>query len=108
MLFLTSVRSNSTGLYDIHIELKHIPLLGWNAPQIARYKIQARDIMTKELKTLPLFNKVGDLYDILNNVKHGAFPVVKVGVLVLVFISCLAFLCVFWGGSLSLPPSTSF
>lgn len=65
------------GLYDIHIELKHIPLLGWNAPSVARYKIQARDIMTKELKTLPLFNKVGDLYDILTDVKHGAFPVVK-------------------------------
>lgn len=44
---------------------------------MARYKIQARDIMTKELKTLPLFNKVGDLYDILTDVKHGAFPVVK-------------------------------
>ena len=104
MLFLTSVRSNSTGLYDIHIELKHIPLLGWNAPQIARYKIQARDIMTKELKTLPLFNKVGDLYDILNNVKHGAFPVVKVGVLVFWCLFPVWLFCVFFWGVLSPSP----
>ena len=29
------------GLYDIHIELKHIPLLGWNAPKIARHTLAA-------------------------------------------------------------------
>lgn len=37
------------GLYDIHIELKHVPLLGWNPPQVHRHTVIADDIMSHKV-----------------------------------------------------------
>eukprot|EP00116_Pleurobrachia_bachei_P002832 sb/3463094/ len=62
------------GLYDIHIELKHWPLLEWEAHSTAE-KISAADIMQTKLEWISPTPTVGRLVDILKRTKHSAFPV---------------------------------
>eukprot|EP00045_Choanoeca_perplexa_P012758 m.141394 g.141394 ORF g.141394 m.141394 type:complete len:102 (+) comp16125_c0_seq26:1871-2176(+) len=38
------------GLYDIHIEMKHIPLLPWEPPPVACHQLCATDIMTRKIQ----------------------------------------------------------
>eukprot|EP00048_Salpingoeca_helianthica_P006656 m.101278 g.101278 ORF g.101278 m.101278 type:complete len:794 (-) comp14087_c0_seq2:78-2459(-) len=66
----------NTGIYDTHIELKHIPLLSWDAPEHARWRLHAADIMTREPVCVETINSVASLYYLLNNSRHSAFPVV--------------------------------
>jgi H+/Cl- antiporter ClcA len=65
------------GLYDIHIHLKHIPFLEPEVPTIAeRHEIVAGQVMSTEVKCLRPVERVGIVYDLLKNVKHGNFPIV--------------------------------
>ena len=64
------------GIYDMHIELKNVPLLEWEAPQ--RMKMtQVSDVMTKDVKTLRVVENVGEIYDLLMDTKHNGFPVIS-------------------------------
>eukprot|EP00043_Microstomoeca_roanoka_P025293 m.8203 g.8203 ORF g.8203 m.8203 type:complete len:863 (-) comp5395_c0_seq1:405-2993(-) len=64
------------GLYDIHIEIKHIPLLPWAPPPIAGHRLRAQDFMSREIQCVRILNRVGDIYKLLRNSPHNAFPVI--------------------------------
>ncbi|KAL8597704.1 Chloride transport protein 6 [Nucella lapillus] len=66
------------GLYDIHIDLKQVPILEWDTPPyVARLK--ARDIVEKRrLSVVFPQTRVASLVKILKTTAHGAFPVVSV------------------------------
>ena len=64
------------GLYDIHIELKHIPLLPWAPPPVAGQRLRAQDFMSYDIHCVRVLNTVGDIYKLLINSKHNAFPVI--------------------------------
>ncbi|EGD74244.1 H(+)/Cl(-) exchange transporter 7 [Salpingoeca rosetta] len=64
------------GLYDIHIELKHIPLLPWAPPPVASHRLQAQDFMSRDIQCVRMLNRVGDIYRLLRTSKHNAFPVI--------------------------------
>lgn len=66
------------GLYDIHIHLKHVPLLEWQAPAVAQYKVRAEHIMSKNVRSVSRVLQVGELYDMLSEATaHGGYPVVE-------------------------------
>lgn len=65
------------GLYDIHIELKHVPLLAWDPPQIAKHILTADDIMSRRIVAFYRVVKVGQLYQMLQSTAHSAFPIVE-------------------------------
>jgi len=65
------------GLYDIHIELKHIPLLAWDPPNKAKHYLTADDLMTRQVVCLYKVANVGQLYYMLKTVKHSSFPIVE-------------------------------
>ena len=74
---LTNISYSSSGLYDIHIHLKHIPFLEPEVPTIAeRHEIVAGQVMSTEVKCLRPVERVGIVYDLLKNVSHGNFPIV--------------------------------
>eukprot|EP00038_Savillea_parva_P026498 m.54657 g.54657 ORF g.54657 m.54657 type:complete len:832 (+) comp7545_c0_seq1:173-2668(+) len=64
------------GLYDIHIELKHIPLLGWNPPPMQRLVV-ADDIMSHKIIALYKDVRVGHLIEMMQRTKHQAFPIIE-------------------------------
>jgi len=51
------------GLYDIHIEMKHIPLLPWEPPPVACHQLCATDIMTRKIQCFRRLQKVGSCSD---------------------------------------------
>eukprot|EP01147_Barroeca_monosierra_P005723 gene5723-7257_t len=63
------------GLYDIHIELKHIPLLGWD-PSEDMKQYHASDIMSKMPICLYQIERVRDLIAVLTSNNHNGFPIV--------------------------------
>jgi len=63
------------GIYDIHIELRHVPVLEHRAEKHL-LALQAKDIMVQTPKTLNSIARVGDLMNILRECRHHAFPVV--------------------------------
>eukprot|EP00045_Choanoeca_perplexa_P017127 m.242911 g.242911 ORF g.242911 m.242911 type:complete len:811 (+) comp17456_c0_seq2:52-2484(+) len=65
------------GLYDIHIELKHIPLLGWEpSPEMRQYK--AKDVMVRQPISFMMIERVSHVVDVLASCNHQAFPVIQV------------------------------
>lgn len=46
------------GLYDMHVHLKHIPMLEWEGPIILR-KYTAQDVMSETMVSFPKIAKVG-------------------------------------------------
>ena len=46
------------GIYDMHIHVKHIPLLPWEAPDIVRWSLTAADIMTRDVISVRTVNQV--------------------------------------------------
>eukprot|EP01147_Barroeca_monosierra_P009160 gene9160-1452_t len=64
------------GLYDIHIHIKHIPILPWAPPPVASHLLRAQDFMSREVQCLRLLNRVSDINRLLRNSKHNAFPVI--------------------------------
>ncbi|KAF8382373.1 clh-6 [Pristionchus pacificus] len=65
----------SEGLYDLCIELSEVPLLGWNAPKMAR-NITASTVMRSDLVAMEKRVRVGRVLEILAATSHHAFPLV--------------------------------
>eukprot|EP00051_Salpingoeca_urceolata_P009927 m.120580 g.120580 ORF g.120580 m.120580 type:complete len:797 (-) comp16508_c0_seq1:1550-3940(-) len=63
------------GIYDMHIHLKHVPILEWDPPALAKYRLTARDIMTRKIDCVRQLNRVGDIWNLLQQTPHSAFPV---------------------------------
>jgi len=83
-IFITTMCSKwagdffTIGLYDIHIELKHIPLLEAQ-PDKEFIMMKAKDVMSKtDIKQLPPVATVKDIKEILE-CPHNGFPVVNQG-----------------------------
>lgn len=65
------------GLYDIHIHLKGVPLLEWEAPEKTE-KLTASDVMSKKVVVFYPATRVSSIVRILKTNAHNAFPVVTV------------------------------
>ncbi|XP_064642254.1 H(+)/Cl(-) exchange transporter 6-like [Lineus longissimus] len=63
------------GIYDIHIELKGVPLLGWEPP-FGVHKLRAKDIMDTDIMYMYPHSRVGSIIQMLRTTSHNAFPVV--------------------------------
>lgn len=65
------------GLYDIHVKLQGVPLLGWEAPVMA-VGMNASDIMSRQVVCFNTVEKVGRIVDVLKDKRshHNGFPVV--------------------------------
>jgi chloride channel 6 len=63
------------GLYDIHVELKKTPLLGWESPHRME-KLIAEDVMNPDLKYLYPITRVGSIVSLLRTTAHSAFLIV--------------------------------
>lgn len=65
------------GLYDIHIKLQGVPLLGWEAPSMA-VGLNVSDIMSQKVVCFKSVEKVGRIVDVLKDTSshHNGFPVV--------------------------------
>lgn len=62
------------GIYDIHIELKEIPLLEWEPDPILR-KYKAHHVMSSPVVTFSHIDRVSSIYWALNHTSHNGFPV---------------------------------
>lgn len=81
------------GLYDIHIEVKEVPLLGWDSPEkVDRYvllrsgvnysiyiydRLNAADVMNPDLKYIYPISRVSSIERLLRVTAHNAFLVVS-------------------------------
>ena len=63
------------GLYDIHIQLAGVPLLGWDPPPLSA-TIYASQVMSYPVVTLSPTETVGNIVDILKSTTHNGFPIV--------------------------------
>ncbi|XP_071109076.1 H(+)/Cl(-) exchange transporter 6-like [Haliotis cracherodii] len=63
------------GLYDIHIKLRGVPLLEWEAPTRS-YTLKAKDVMSKKLSVIFPHTRVSTLIRILKTTVYNALPVV--------------------------------
>jgi len=81
-IFLTVMAAKWTGdlfnkgIYDIHIDLRHVPLLE-HRPEKHELGLQASDIMATGVTSILPRARVGDLVETLEACRHGAFPVVE-------------------------------
>lgn len=81
-IFLATVAAKWTadlfnkGIYDIHIELKHVPLLELK-PSKQMMTFQAYDIMTPKVVALDSVVSVEALVTVLQSCEHNGFPVVN-------------------------------
>lgn len=64
------------GLYDIHIRLSRVPILGWDPPQMVE-GLNARYIMNKPVVCMNLVENVGKVIELLKTTPHNGFPVVE-------------------------------
>ena len=62
------------GIYDIHIELKEIPLLEWEPDPILR-KFKAHHVMASPVVTFSQIDRVSSIYWALKHTSHNGFPV---------------------------------
>jgi len=80
-IFLTTVAAKWTadlfnkGIYDIHIELKHVPLLE-QRPEKQMIALQAKEFMTESPVVLDTMTTVASLVQVLSSCEHHGFPVV--------------------------------
>jgi len=63
------------GLYDSHIELAEVPILGWNPPRCSR-NILAERVMRKDVIAMEPHERVSRVLDVLRSTKHHGFPIV--------------------------------
>lgn len=63
------------GIYDEHINLSEVPILGWHPPKLSR-NILARNVMRKDVVALERVENVGRIVEILRTTRHHGFPVV--------------------------------
>ncbi|KAL3077932.1 hypothetical protein niasHS_013461 [Heterodera schachtii] len=64
------------GLYDEHIDLAEVPLLGWDPPKLSR-NILAKKVMRRDVVALERVENVGRIVEILRSTRHHGFPVVN-------------------------------
>mmetsp|Transcript_54362 Transcript_54362/g.116084 ORF Transcript_54362/g.116084 Transcript_54362/m.116084 type:complete len:798 (+) Transcript_54362:223-2616(+) len=64
------------GIYDIHIDLKHVPLLEEHPPK-EMLSLQAQDLMSTQLTTISVIPSAEEMVDVLATTTHSAFPVVE-------------------------------
>jgi len=62
------------GLDDIHIHLKHIPLLEWDGPLVLR-KFSAQHVMSQPVICFSSVENVGRIYSVLQATPHNGFPI---------------------------------
>ncbi|XP_071945627.1 H(+)/Cl(-) exchange transporter 6-like [Antedon mediterranea] len=63
------------GLYDIHVDVKGVPLLEWDAPKKAE-RLHAHEIMDTDLCYIYPHTRVRSIVNMLRTTAHHAFPVV--------------------------------
>ncbi|CAI5450914.1 unnamed protein product [Caenorhabditis angaria] len=63
------------GLYDSHIDLAEVPILGWNPPKMSR-NILADKVMRRDVVALERRERVSRIVEILKTTLHHGFPVV--------------------------------
>ncbi|CAD6191589.1 unnamed protein product [Caenorhabditis auriculariae] len=63
------------GLYDTHIDLAEVPILGWNPPKMSR-NILAEKVMRSDVVALELRERVSRIVEILRATAHHGFPIV--------------------------------
>jgi len=79
-IFLTTVAAKwigdtfNKGIYDIHIDLKHVPLLE-QRPEKQMLALQASDFMTPAVVTVDVDMNVEALVKVLEGCEHHGFPV---------------------------------
>mmetsp|Transcript_36640 Transcript_36640/g.85880 ORF Transcript_36640/g.85880 Transcript_36640/m.85880 type:complete len:764 (-) Transcript_36640:12-2303(-) len=79
-IFITTMVSKWTGdlftigLYDIHLELKKVPLLELS-PEKETITLQARDVMAADIVSLQMVEPVRNVLDTLYSCNHHGFPV---------------------------------
>lgn len=66
----------NTGIYDMHIELGHIPILDWDPPALS-HDVKVSDVMRSPAITLNMMCKVRDvIYNLTEPSRnHGGYPV---------------------------------
>lgn len=64
------------GIYDGHINLAEVPILGWHPPKLSR-NILAKTVMRKDVVAMESIENVGRIMDILRSTRHHGFPVVN-------------------------------
>ncbi|KAK3854913.1 hypothetical protein Pcinc_038650, partial [Petrolisthes cinctipes] len=63
------------GLYDIHIQMAGVPIMGWEAPSLSK-NIYASEVMNRPVVTLRSVEKVSRVVSLLQSHTHNGFPVV--------------------------------
>eukprot|EP00045_Choanoeca_perplexa_P008383 m.77564 g.77564 ORF g.77564 m.77564 type:complete len:807 (-) comp14471_c0_seq1:58-2478(-) len=63
------------GIYDVHIDLKEIPLLEWEA-ETDMHRFLCSDVMARNIDCVQRICRVGDLVQMLKDTSHNGFPVV--------------------------------
>eukprot|EP00188_Purpureofilum_apyrenoidigerum_P001970 Plantae.Rhodophyta-Purpureofilum_apyrenoidigerum.ctg21477.p1 GENE.Plantae.Rhodophyta-Purpureofilum_apyrenoidigerum.ctg21477~~Plantae.Rhodophyta-Purpureofilum_apyrenoidigerum.ctg21477.p1 ORF type:complete len:577 (-),score=122.26 Plantae.Rhodophyta-Purpureofilum_apyrenoidigerum.ctg21477:882-2612(-) len=71
--------SINTGIYDLHIELKGIPILEPRMTHATElyHSIRCRDVMERNVAAVYDLSKISDLVSVLREYHHGSFPVVS-------------------------------
>lgn len=64
------------GIYDIHIDLRHVPLLE-HRPEKDMLGMEARNIMAIDVTGLSSVSRIGHLVEVLEGCKHNGFPVME-------------------------------
>eukprot|EP01119_Soliformovum_irregulare_P023075 TRINITY_DN7_c2_g1_i2.p1 TRINITY_DN7_c2_g1~~TRINITY_DN7_c2_g1_i2.p1 ORF type:complete len:691 (-),score=162.65 TRINITY_DN7_c2_g1_i2:323-2395(-) len=64
------------GIYDYHIELNKIPLLGWDAPFNMR-SVKTSEFMSHPPVTFQEVERVENIINVLKSTTHNGFPVTK-------------------------------
>lgn len=64
------------GIYDVHIHLKHVPLLEPFAEPDMKH-MSVSDVMTRDVVLLERLTTVGNIVEILERFAHHGFPVVE-------------------------------
>lgn len=81
-IFVTTLFSKWTGdmfnlgIYDVHIELKHVPLLEAK-PSKELFNLTAKNVMTQNVTTFKEVESVRDIFHVLGSCRHHGFAVVK-------------------------------
>ncbi|KJH41913.1 chloride transporter, ClC family [Dictyocaulus viviparus] len=63
------------GLYDIHIDIQEIPILGWHPPKMSR-NILAEKVMRSDVVAMERRERVARILAVLKTTNHHGFPVV--------------------------------
>ncbi|KAG0726682.1 H(+)/Cl(-) exchange transporter 7 [Chionoecetes opilio] len=63
------------GIYDMHIQMQGVPIMGWDAPPLSN-NIYASEVLNRPVVTLRTVEKVGRIVGILKSCTYNGFPVV--------------------------------